>query len=181
MPPVLVLIPPALLAVAALACWGVGRADARGARVVAAAATWLAAAAVVVLWTLAGRQAVEFEAAQVPLAGGPFGLRLDAVSTAFCLLVLVPLGLLLTFQRRTPFQCTLAELAALAAVCAIESDRLLLTAFAFSVCVTVLVSALRHEDERGLQAFLISQRLAWLLLLWAAVLPAVGGGAPHFP
>src|SRR5438132_22711 len=89
MPPVLVLIPPALLAVAALACWGVGRADARGARVVAAAATWLAAAAVVVLWTFAGRQAVEFEAAQVSLAGVPFGLRLDAVSTAFCLLLAV--------------------------------------------------------------------------------------------
>src|SRR5437870_4091941 len=180
MPPVLVLIPPALLGVAALACWGLGRADARGARAVAAAATWLAAGAVVVLWTFAGRQPVELEASQVAPAGVPFGLRLDAVSMAFCVLVLVPLGLLLTFQRRTPFQCTLAELAALAAVCAIESDRLLLTALAFSVCVTVLVSALRHEDERGLQAFLISQRVAWLLLLWAAVLLEVGGGTSNF-
>src|SRR5437879_230300 len=180
MPPVLVLVPPALIAAAAVACWGLGWADARGARIVAASAAWLAAVAVVVLWIVAGRQPVEFEAAQLAPAGVPLGMRLDAVSTAFCLLVLVPLGLLLTFQRRTAFQCTLAVLAAFAAVCAIESDRLLLTAVAFSVCVTVLVSALRHEDERGLRAFLVSQRLAWLLLLWAAVSLEVGGGTSNF-
>ena len=107
-------------------------------------------------------------------------MRLDAVSLAFVLLVLVPLGLLLASQRRTSWQCTLAVLAAFAAVCAIESDRLLLTAVAFSACVTVLVAALRHEDERGIDAFLISLRLAWLLLLWAAVLLEVTGGTSNY-
>jgi hypothetical protein len=180
MPPVLVLVPPALLAVAAAASWGLGWASARGARVVAASAAWLAAGAVVALWAVGGRQPIEFEAAQLTPAGVPFGMRLDAVSTAFELLVLVPLGLLLAFQRRTPFQCVLALLAAFAAACAIESDRLLLTAVCFSVCVTALVSALRYEDERGLQAFLVSLRLAWLLLLWAAVLLEVTGGTSNY-
>src|SRR5438132_8464185 len=161
MPPVLVLVPPAFLAAAAVACWGSGWAPAGAVRVVAASAAWLAAGAVVALGAWGGRQPVEFEAAQLTVAGVPFGMRLDAVSTTFELLVLVPVGLLLCFQRRTPFQCSVALLAAFAAACAIESDRLLLTAVCFSVCVTVLVSALRHEDDQGLAPFLISLRRAW--------------------
>jgi hypothetical protein len=46
--------------------------------------------------------------------------------------------------------------------------------------VTVLVSALRQEDEDGLQPFLISLRLAWLLLLWAAVLLEVTAGTSNY-
>src|SRR2546429_5360389 len=180
MPPAMVLVPPALLAVAAVACWGLQWTDARASRLVATSAAWLAAAAVVVIWTIAGRQPVEFEVAQLTLAGVPVGMRLDAVSMAFALLVLVPLGPLLAFQRRTSWQCVLALLAAFAAVCAIESDRLLLAAVGFSACVTVLVAALRQEDARGIQAFLISLRLAWLLLLWAAVLLEVTGGTSNY-
>ena len=180
MPPALVLVPPALLAAAAAACWGSKRARMPDARVVAAASAWLAAGAFVGIWVVGGRQPVEFEAPQLTAAGVPFGMRLDAVSLAFVLLVLVPLGLLLASQRRTSWQCALAVLAAFAAVCAIESDRLLLTAVAFSACVTVLVAALRHEDERGIDAFLISLRLAWLLLLWAAVLLEVTGGTSNY-
>jgi formate hydrogenlyase subunit 3/multisubunit Na+/H+ antiporter MnhD subunit len=180
MPPALVLVPHALLAAAAVTCWGLRWARPRGAQVVAASAAWLAGGAIVTLWFIGGRQPIEFEVPQLTLAGVSFGMRLDAVSTAFGLLVLVPLGLLLAFQRRTSWQCALAVLAALAAVSAIESDRLLLTAVGFSACVTVLVAALRHEEERGLQAFLISLRLAWLLLLWAAVLLEVSGGTSNY-
>src|SRR5438270_5882524 len=153
MPPVLVLVPPALLAAAAVACWGLGWAPALAPRVVATSAAWVAAGAVVAIWAAAGRQPIEFEAGQLTPAVVPLGIRLDAVSTAFGLLVLVPLGLLLAFQKRTWFQCALALLGAFAALSAIESDSLLLTAVCFSVCVTVLVSGLRHEDDRGLQAF----------------------------
>src|ERR1700730_18483767 len=180
MPPAWLLLPPALLAAAAAACWGLGWAHARGARVVASAAAWLAAGAVVAIWSLAGGQPLEFEAGQLTPAGVAFGMRLDAVSVAFGLLVLVPLGLLLAFQRRTPWQCALGVLAAFAAVFAVESDRLLLTAVGFSACVTVLVSTLRHEDEDGLQPFLISLRLAWLLLLWAAVLLEAPAGTSNY-
>ena len=165
MPPALVLVPPALLAVAAVACWGLQWTDTRVSRLVATSAAWLAAAAVVAIWAIGGRQPIEFEVSQLALAGVPLGMRLDAVSMAFALLVLVPLGPLLAFQRRTSWQCILAMLAAFAAVCAIESDRLLLTAVGFSACVTVLVAALREEEPGGLQTFLISLRLGWLLLL----------------
>ena len=180
MPPALVLVPPALLAAAALACWGLGLARAPGARAVASAGAWLAAGAVVAIWSVGGRQQVEFEVAQLAPAGVTFGMRLDAVSAAFGLLVLVPVGLLLAFQRRDPWQCGVGLLAALAAVFALESDRLLLTAVGFSVCVTVLASALRQEDEDGLQPFLISLRMAWLLLLWAAVLLEVTAGTSNY-
>src|SRR5436309_363063 len=113
MPPALVLVPPALLAAAAVACWGSRRARMPDARVVAAASAWAAVllevtggtsnyAAVPV--TVLGPLLFMLLAVVAVLCSGvlPVGTwvpliwtraRLEAGSVAVC--VLVPLGFLL--------------------------------------------------------------------------------------
>jgi hypothetical protein len=187
MPPALVLLPPALLAAAAAVCCGLGWARASAAPPVAAAGAWLGAAAAGAIWTATGRVPMELELTRLTPTGPPVGLRLDAVSVLFLLLVLVPSGLLLAFQRRTAWQCALTVLAALAATVALEADDLVLAVIAFATCVTVLNGLVRGEDEEagderagGWRPFSLSLQPAWMLLLWAAVVVQVASGTTTY-
>src|SRR5215472_18420346 len=102
MPPatVLLLLPPGLMALAALVGWCLRPVAPDAGRPAAAVAAWLALAVLVVVW-FAGARAAQDLAAGFPIAGAPLVLRLDALTVLLWVVVLTPVALLLTFQRRS--------------------------------------------------------------------------------
>src|SRR5262252_2091797 len=93
------LLPPALLVVAAAVSWTAGLARLPVGRQVVTIAAWLALVALAGAWLAAGRGSSEF-APGMTASVTPVRLRVDAVIVLFQMAVLVPAALLLTFPRR---------------------------------------------------------------------------------
>ena len=174
-PQTLVLAPSALLGAAAVLGWLLWLRGRNAARWVAAAAAWLALLVLVAGWAAAGRVTVELN---LPgsIAGAPLALRMDAISVAFGLVVLLPTALLFTFQPRSGGQASLAALATSAALLATACGSVLLTAVTLGTCAGLVLLALRAEEDRPVPGYWISLAGAWLLLLWGGTVLEVTGG-----
>lgn len=185
MPSVLVLLPPAVLALVAAGCWAAGLAHQRGGSELGAAGAWLAAALAVAVWLVVRGVPVEL-VLPVQVSGVQAGLLLDAVTFIFELLVLVPHALLATFQRRRAGEAALTSLAASAALLGILSDRLLLAALGLATCATLVAAVLRREEGEagepggGFSTFWPWLTGAGLLALWAGAAIQVAGGTSAY-
>jgi formate hydrogenlyase subunit 3/multisubunit Na+/H+ antiporter MnhD subunit len=175
MPAASVLAPPALLAAAAALGWALELAGARSTRLPAAVAAWLALGVLLAGWAATGRGTLELNLPGT-LAGAPLALRMDAISVAFGLVVLLPTAMLLTFQRRSAGEASLASLAASASLLATAAGSVLLTAVALGGCASVVLLALRQEEDRLTGVYWVSLSAAALLLLWAGAVLEVTGG-----
>src|SRR5712692_2542396 len=143
-------------------------------RLPVAAAAWLALTAEIAIY-------VPTRAVQELISGGlGFGaqltLRLDAVSFAFTLFLLLPAAVLLTFQPRTGAQGAAAGLAAAAAVLCVQAGGLLLAAVAGGTAGSLVLLDLDLEAEPAPRRHWLPVRAAWLGVAWTAVLLQVAGG-----
>src|SRR6266567_978398 len=159
----------AITAVCGLAGWKIGR-------FAIAAGVWAALLALCILW-------IPVRATQ-DISVGPLGfgaeldLRLDAVSFAFGLCVLVPAAILLTLQSRTWQEGTVAALAVASSTLAIEAAGAVFTAVAGGAAATLVVILLDVEDPRAPRPRWSVLLAAWLALSWAgAILVAANGTA----
>lgn len=171
MPPVLLLLPVAILAGGALlaAVWsGLPRL----ARVIAALAVWGGLLAILALW-VPSRVPLDVDLGDLG-AGLRMAVRLDAVSFAFSLLILLPSALLLTFG---PVAMPARALLTVApAVLAVEAAGLVLATLAIALTVGA-VGLLVQGTEGGLKpTSRLRGELAVLSLVWAATaLYAIAG------
>lgn len=173
MPAATLLLPPALLALAALLTWGLGLAGVRAGRELCSAAAWLALAALAAIWIGSGRSLLELSPGGL---GIRLDLRLDAGAMAFAAFILVPVALQLTFQPRNWQEAGVAALAAAAALVAVFSSSLVLTALGLGTAGSLIMAQLRLEHPRGSEVYWAALMAAWLLLLWAgATLEALAG------
>lgn len=179
MPLVSLLVPPGLLAVAAALSLALGQAGVRGGRWICAVGAWLALLAAGLAWLAGARGAVEVSG-PVVLAGAPLTLRLDAVTTLFELVALLPLGLLLTFLPRDWPEATAAALMGAATLATLEAGSLLLTVLGLATCAGLGMVALCQESGTPNGRYWVTQTMAWLLLLWAAVLLQVTGATSAY-
>jgi hypothetical protein len=174
MPPVALFAPvlfpfaaAALTAACGLAGWKLGR-------VLIAAGLWAALIALLILW-------IPVRATQ-DLNVGPLGfgaeldVRLDAVSFAFGVLVLLPAAILFTLQARTWQEGTVAALAVASSMLAIEAAGALFTALAGGAAATLVVILLDIEDPRAPRPRWSVLLAAWLALSWAGAILVVGNG-----
>ena len=169
------LLPAAALAVSAALSWGADLAGVDVGRHIVAVAGWLALVVLAGAWLAAGRGLVEF-APGMTTAVAPLRLRMDAVVVLFQMAVLVPAALLLTFQRRSSREAAIAALAVAAALLSLEGGSLLWTAIGLGVCISLVLIHLHREEQRGSGQFWAVQTMAWLLLVWTAVLLDAAGG-----
>jgi hypothetical protein len=143
-------------------------------RVVLAVGTWGAVLVLIALWVPV-RSTQELTLG--PLGyGAPLDLRLDAVSFAFALMVLIPSAVLLTLQPRAWQESTVAALAVAAAVLAVEAGGILLTAVAGGAAATLAVIQLDVEDPRASRPPWGMLLAAWLALSWVGAILQVRGG-----
>lgn len=175
----LLLVPPGLLALAALAGWS-WRSPARDAgRLPAAVAAWLAIAVVLGGWFAGGRAGQDVSTPLV-IAGAPLVLRLDALTVYLWLVVLTPAALLLTFQRRTANQAALAALAAAAALATLAAGSVFVTAFGVATTAGLVLVLLSQEELTATRTYWTALTAAWLLLGWTAVLLQVTSGTSAY-
>jgi hypothetical protein len=169
------LVPPALLAAAAILSWSLGHTGVGAGRVVCAPAAWLAAAVEAVAWWWGGRVPLELSL-PFGLAGAPLGVKLDGSIFALQMITLLALALLFTFQPRDPGRAALASLVGGVALGTLAASSLSLTAFGLSVCSGLVWTALAWDERTEVGATWGALSLAWVLLLWAAVVLEVVGG-----
>jgi hypothetical protein len=147
-------------------------------RVLVGAGAWTAVVALIVLW-LPVRSTQELVLGPLGF-GASFDLRLDGVAFAFGLVVLVPSAILLTLQPRTWQEGTVAAVGLAAAMLAVESGGILLTAMAGGTAATLAVIQLDIEDIRAPRPPWGVLLAAWLALSWAGgILQVVGGTAVY--
>jgi len=155
-----------------------GLAGMRPGRLLVGAGAWTAAIALIVLW-LPVRSTEELILGPLGF-GASFDLRLDGVAFAFGLVVLVPSAILLTLQPRTWQEGTVAAVGLAAAMLAVESGGILLTAMAGGTAATLAVIQLDIEDIRAPRPPWGVLLAAWLALSWAGgILQVVGGTAVY--
>jgi len=143
-------------------------------RPAAAVGAWSAAAALLAAW-LPIRSSLELVLGQLGY-GSALDLRLDGVSFAFGLLIVVPAAVLLTLQPRPWADAAIALVGMAASVAAVEAGGVVLTAIAGGTAATVAVVLLDTEDpdaKRPSWGFLLA---AWLALALVGVVLQVGGG-----
>lgn len=169
------LLPAAPLAVSAALSWGAELAGVDLGRHIVAAAAWLALAVLAGAWLASGRGLIEF-APGITTAVAPLRLRMDAVVFLFHIAVLVPAALLLTFQRRSTREAAIAALAVAAALVCLEGGSLLWTAIGLGLCISLVLIYLHREEQKGSGQFWVVQTLAWLLVVWTAVLLDAASG-----
>ena len=168
MPPGLqVALPALVLGAAALLTWVAGAAGLRVGRTVAAASSWLALAVLCALW-LPGRATAELAGPNL-IPGARLILRLDAVSFAFGLCVLIPAVLLLSFQRRGWRESGAAALTVAAALLAVLADGILSTSLFLGTAATLLLVQLRADHPRATEVYWPALIGGWLALVWAGV------------
>ncbi|HEX6349089.1 MAG TPA: hypothetical protein VF160_06825 [Candidatus Dormibacteraeota bacterium] len=166
MPPgVQVALPALVLGAAALLIWFAGAAGLRVGRPLAAAAGWLALASICLLW-LPRRSLAEWSGPSL-IPGARLILRLDAVSFAFALCVLIPAALLLTFQRRGWRESGAAALTVAAALLAVLADGILSTSLFWGTAATLLLVQLRADHLRATEVYWPALVAGWLALVWA--------------
>ncbi|HLH68742.1 MAG TPA: hypothetical protein VKY90_06850 [Candidatus Dormibacteraeota bacterium] len=175
MPSAAMLAPPALLAVAAILACSLGQLAAQAGRVIGALAAWLAIGVEVAGWWWGGRVPLEFTA-PISLGGVPLGLKLDSSIFALQTVTLLALALLLTFQPQGSGRAALASLAGGVALSTLAANSLALTALGLSACAGLLRVALAWDEQEAVEAAWGTLSLAWIVLLWAAVLLEVVGG-----
>jgi len=155
-----------------------GLAGMRPGRLLVGAGAWTAVIALIVLW-LPVRSTEELILGPLGF-GASFDLRLDGVAFAFGLVVLVPSAILLTLQPRTWQEGTVAAVGLAAAMLAVESGGILLTAMAGGTAATLAVIQLDIEDIRAPRPPWGVLLAAWLALSWAGgILQVVGGTAVY--
>jgi hypothetical protein len=142
-------------------------------RYVLGGGAWVAILALIALWAPV-RSTQELNAGQ--LGFGPFDLRLDAVAFLFALAIMVPSAVLLTMQQRSWQEGTVAVLGLAAAVLAVESGGMLLTALAGGAAATLAVILLDVEDPRASRPPWGMLLAAWLALSWVGAILQVRGG-----
>lgn len=158
------LLPAALPAAAALLTWTAGAAGLRLGRVPAAAAAWLTLALLAATW-LPERSVLELHGRQLG-SGSAFGLRLDALSFVFCLAVVMPAAMLLTFQRRGWRESGTAALTLSAGLLAVLADGVVLSALALGTATTLLFVQLRSDHERGTESYWPAAVAGSTCLVW---------------
>jgi hypothetical protein len=151
-----------------------GLAGLRPGRAIVGAGAWGAVLALFILW-LPVRSTQELNLGALGF-GANFDLRLDGVSFAFGLIVLVPAAVLLTLQPRSWQEGTVAALGVGAAMLAVEAGGVLLTALAGGTAATLAVIHLDIEDIRAPRPPWGVLLAAWLALSWAGVILQVVGG-----
>jgi hypothetical protein len=143
-------------------------------RPAAAAGAWSCAAALFAVW-LPIRSSLELVLGQLGY-GSAFDLRLDGVSFAFGLMIVMPVAVLLTLQPRPWADAAIALVGLAASIAAVEAGGVVLTAIAGGTAATVAVVLLDTEDpdaQRPSWGFLLA---AWLALALVGVVLQVGGG-----
>lgn len=143
-------------------------------RVAAAAGAWGSAIALLAVW-LPVRSSLELSLGALGY-GSSLDLRIDAVTFAFGLMVVVPAALLLTLQPRAWQESALSLLALGAAVAAVEGGGVVLTAIAGSTAATIALVYLISEDPRAPRPTWGVLFAGWLALAWVGVILQVGGG-----
>ncbi|HZV52120.1 MAG TPA: hypothetical protein VFD49_20440 [Candidatus Dormibacteraeota bacterium] len=175
MPLAAMLAPPAILAVAAILSWSLGRAGAGAGRIVCVPAAWLATGVEIAGWWGGGRVPLELTV-PIGLAGAPLGLKLDGSIFVLQTITLLALALLVTFQPRDPGRAALASLVGSVALGTLAASSLTLTAFGLSACAGLVRTALAWDERTAVGAVWGTLSLAWIVLLWAAVILEVIGG-----
>src|SRR5438445_474692 len=143
-------------------------------RIVLAAGAWLAILALIALWAPV-RSTQDLGLGQLGFST-PSELRLDAVGFAFGLMVLVPAAVLLTLQPRPWQEGTVAALAVAAAVLAVESGGVILTAVAGGAAATLAIVQLDVEDPKASRPPWGVLLAAWLALSWVGAILQVRSG-----
>src|SRR5438477_170828 len=174
MPPAAVLGPVVLPLIAAAVIAVFGLAGTNLGRVAAAVGAWGSAAALVVAW-LPVRSSLELLLGQLGY-GSSLDLRIDSVSIAFGLMIVVPAALLLTLQPRTWPEAAISLLAVAAAMAAVEAGGVVLTAIAGGTAATLAVILLDTEDPRASRPSWSMLLAGWLALSWVGVVLQVDGG-----
>jgi hypothetical protein len=151
-----------------------GLAGLRPGRAMVGAGAWGAVLALLILW-LPVRSTQELNLGPLGFGAG-LDLRLDGVSFAFGLIILVPAAVLLTLQPRSWQEGTVAALGVGAAMLAVEAGGVLLTALAGGTAATLAVIHLDIEDIRAPRPPWGVLLAAWLALSWAGVILQVVGG-----
>jgi hypothetical protein len=174
MPATALLAPVALPIAAGALTAALGIAGLRPGRALVGAGAWGAVLALLVLW-LPIRSTQELNLGPLGFGAG-FDLRLDGVTFAFGLVILVPAAVLLSLQPRSWQEGTVAALGVGAAMLAVEAGGVLLTALAGGTAATLAVIHLDIEDIRAPRPPWGVLLAAWLALSWAgAILQVVGG------
>ena len=143
-------------------------------RVAAAVGAWSSAAALVAVW-LPVRSSLELTLGSLGY-GSALDLRLDAVSFAFGLMIVVPVAVLLTLQARAWQDSALSLLGLASAMAAVEAGGVVLTAIAGSTAATIALVYLDSEDPRAPRPTWGLLLAGWLALAWVGVILQVGGG-----
>jgi formate hydrogenlyase subunit 3/multisubunit Na+/H+ antiporter MnhD subunit len=164
MPASLLLLPVVLLAVGAALAWAVRRVVPQSGRLVAAVFAWSALAASIAIW-VPQRTPLDLTMGQLG-AGIRLAIRIDAVSFAFGLFVLVPAALLLTFLRSP--SPPLALLATAASLFTLQASGLLLAAVGWGTTLLAVAMLLQAGGEAKPMTTRLREQSALLVLLWAA-------------
>ena len=145
-----------------------------GARAAAGIGAWSAAIALVAVW-LPVRSSLELILGSLGY-GSSLDLRIDAVSFVFGLMIVTPAAVLLTLQPRPWQESALSMLGVAAAMAAVESGGVVLTAVAGSTAATLAVVTFDTEDARARRPSWGLLLAGWLALGWVGVLLQVRGG-----
>src|SRR5438552_2776697 len=174
MPSAAVLAPVVLpfLAAAVIAAFGI--AGVSLGRAAAAAGAWSSAVALVAVW-LPVRSSLELVLGQLGY-GSALDLRVDGVSFAFGLMIVLPAAVLLTLQPRTWAEASISLLGVGAATAAVEAGGVVLTAIAGGTAATVAVVPLETEDPAAPRPSWALLLVGWLALSLVGVILQVGGG-----
>ena len=178
MPPAILLAPIAFPAAAAVVAPVFARTGGTIPRAVAAIGAWGALGTIAAIW-------IAVHATQ-ELSVGPLGfgasaeLRLDGIAVIFSLITLLPAATLLTLQPRGWQESTVASLAIAAAMLALESGNLILTAVGGCTVATLAVVQFDIEDFRVVRPSWASLIAPWLALAWAAVTVQLQSGTVNY-
>jgi hypothetical protein len=178
MPSLALLAPVALPITAGAVTAALGLAGLKPGRGIVGLGTWGALAALLVVW-LPIRSSQELNLGPLGIGAG-FDMRIDGVTFAFGMMILVPAAILLTLQLRSWQESTVAALGVGAAMLAVEASGVLLTALAGGTAATLAVIYLDIEDIRAPRPPWGVMLAAWLALSWAGgILQVVGGTAVY--
>lgn len=147
-------------------------------RVAAGVGAWGSVAMLLALW-LSVRSTQELNLGPLGF-GSSLNLRIDAVAFAFGVMVSIPSAVLLTLQPRTWQEGALALVGLAAAMGALESGGVVLTAIAGGTAATVGVLLLDAEDIRASRPRWSVMLAAWLALAWTGAIFQVHGGTAVF-
>ncbi len=174
MPSAAVLVPVALPLLAAAVIAASGIAGMHLGRMAAAAGAWGSAIALLAVW-LPVRSSLELLLG--PLGyGSSLDLRLDGVSFAFGLMIVLPAAVLLTLQPRAWSEASISLLGVGAAMAAVEAGGVVLTAIAGGTAATVAAVLLETEDPGAPRPGWALLLAGWLALSLVGVILQVGGG-----